>query len=104
MITVIKNGSTFRSNYLSMIGAAFLGLAIVTISDSRTLKNGTKKYKKRKILQGNRIEHPDYIQEKGEKIDYSFYISNQIMNPVKQVLDLEKDKEETNKLFEEFIQ
>ena len=71
---------------------------------SRTLKNGTKKYKKRKILQGDRIEHPDYIQEKGEKIDYSFYISNQIMNPVKQVLDLEKDKEETNKLFEEFIQ
>ena len=32
MITVIKNGSTFRSNYLSMIGAAFLGLAIVAIS------------------------------------------------------------------------
>ena len=32
MITAIKNNSTFRSNYLSMIGAALLGLAIVTIS------------------------------------------------------------------------
>ena len=32
MITAIKNNSTFRSNYLSMIGAALLGLAIVMIS------------------------------------------------------------------------
>ena len=70
---------------------------------SRTLKNGTKKYKKRKILQGDRIEHPDYIKEKSLDIDYSFYISNQIMNPVKQVLDLEKDKDETQTLFDHFI-
>jgi DNA polymerase elongation subunit (family B) len=71
---------------------------------SRTLKNGTKKYKKRKILQGDRIEHPDYIRDQKLMIDYSFYISNQIMNPVKQVLDLEKDKEETTKFFENYIQ
>ena len=50
------------------------------------------KPKPKKVLQGNRIEHPDYIQEKGLKLDYDFYISNQIMNPVKQVLDLEKMK------------
>jgi DNA polymerase elongation subunit (family B) len=66
-------------------------------------KNGNPKFKKRKILQGDRIEHPDYIQEHNLEIDYKFYISNQIMNPVKQVLDLEKDPLETAELFKQFI-
>jgi len=66
-------------------------------------KNGKPKFKKRKILQGNRIEHPDYMKEKNIQIDYSFYISNQIMNPIKQVLDLEKDETETKALFDIFI-
>ena len=66
-------------------------------------KNGKPKFKKRKILQGDRIEHPDYIKEKQLKIDYKFYISNQIMNPVKQVLDLNKSEEETTALFKKFI-
>ena len=66
-------------------------------------KNGKPKFKKRKILQGDRIEHPEYIKEKKLNIDYKFYISNQIMNPVKQVLDLEKNEEETKLLFQEFI-
>ena len=57
------------------------------------------KYKKITILQGDRIEHIDYIKEKQLVLDYEFYISNQIMNPVKQVLDLEMDKEETEKIF-----
>ena len=68
-------------------------------------KSGLRKGQPRekKILQGDRIEHPDYIKEKNIDIDYSFYISNQIMNPVKQVLDLEKEEEETKKLFGPFI-
>jgi DNA polymerase elongation subunit (family B) len=68
-------------------------------------KSGPKKGKPKpkKILQGNRIEHPDYIKEKGLNLDYGFYISNQIMNPVKQVLDLEKDEEETKLFFSKFI-
>jgi len=33
-------------------------------------------------------------------IDYGFYITNQIMNPVKQVLDLRLPSEETEKLFQ----
>ena len=57
------------------------------------------KYKKITILQGDRIEHIDYIKENKLVLDYEFYISNQIMNPVKQVLDLEMDKEETEKIF-----
>ena len=57
------------------------------------------KYKKITILQGDRIEHIDYIKEKQLVLDYEFYISNQIMNPVKQVLDLEMDAKETEKIF-----
>ena len=57
------------------------------------------KYKKITILQGDRIEHVDYIKDKMLPLDYEFYITNQIMNPVKQVLDLEMDEKETEKLF-----
>ena len=57
------------------------------------------KYKKITILQGDRIEHIDFIKEKQLVLDYEFYISNQIMNPVKQVLDLEMDEKETEKIF-----
>ena len=41
-----------------------------------------------KALQGEKIEHPNYIREKNLKIDYSFYITNQIMKPVLQVFSL----------------
>lgn len=43
-------------------------------------------------LQGDKIETPAYIKEKKLKIDYSFYISNQIMKPVQQVFALVLDK------------
>jgi DNA polymerase elongation subunit (family B) len=53
----------------------------------------------KKALQGEKIETPSYIVEKGIKIDYSFYITNQIMKPVQQVfaLVLEKMWEMQNK-------
>jgi len=41
----------------------------------------------------------DYIKDKKLALDYEFYITNQIMNPVKQVLDLEMNPKETEKLF-----
>ena len=45
--------------------------------------------KKEKVkLQGDKIEHPDYIKEHQLKIDYSFYITNQIMKPVQQLFAL----------------
>ena len=50
-------------------------------------------------MQGDRIEHVDYIKAKGLPLDYEFYITNQIMNPVKQVLDLHMDPKETDLLF-----
>ena len=45
---------------------------------------------KQKVLQGNRIEHPDYIRAnpKIAKPDYTFYITNQITKPVLQVYAL----------------
>uniref|UniRef100_A0A6C0JZA2 DNA-directed DNA polymerase n=1 Tax=viral metagenome TaxID=1070528 RepID=A0A6C0JZA2_9ZZZZ len=53
----------------------------------------------KKALQGDKIETPAYIKENNLKIDYSFYITNQIMKPVQQVfaLVLEKMWEMQNK-------
>jgi len=39
-------------------------------------------------LQGDRIEHPDYIIEHDLKPDYEHYITNQIMKPVSQIFGL----------------
>ena len=38
--------------------------------------------------QGDKIEHVDYVKEKGLKPDTEFYISNQIQNPVAQLFAL----------------
>ena len=43
---------------------------------------------KGKKLQGERIETPSFIKEENLKIDYGFYISNQIMKPVIQIYSL----------------
>jgi len=41
-----------------------------------------------KRLQGDKIEHPDFIKEHKLKLDYSIYITNQIMKPIIQVFAL----------------
>jgi DNA polymerase elongation subunit (family B) len=46
----------------------------------------------KKALQGEKIETPTYILEHNLKIDYSFYITNQIMKPVQQVFALVLEK------------
>jgi DNA polymerase elongation subunit (family B) len=46
----------------------------------------------KKALQGEKIETPDFIRENKIKIDYSFYITNQIMKPVQQVFALVLEK------------
>jgi len=48
--------------------------------------------KNKKALQGEKIETPNFIKEQGLKIDYSFYITNQIMKPVQQVFALVLEK------------
>lgn len=42
----------------------------------------------KKALQGERIETPEYITENNVPIDYSFYITNQLMKPILQVFGL----------------
>ena len=46
----------------------------------------------KKALQGEKIETPTYILENGLKIDYSFYITNQIMKPLQQLFALVLEK------------
>ena len=43
---------------------------------------------KGKKLQGEKIETPSFIKQEKLKIDYGFYISNQIMKPVTQIYSL----------------
>jgi DNA polymerase elongation subunit (family B) len=58
----------------------------VDISEKEKKPNGGKG--KEKVLQGDRIEHPDHIRKAGLKPDYEFYITNQIMKPVSQIYAL----------------
>ncbi len=55
-----------------------------------------------KLLQGDMIETPQYIKENKLQVDYLFYLTNQIMNPALQFLEL-VDKDSI-KIFNEFIE
>ena len=46
----------------------------------------------KKALQGEKIETPTFIEENKLKIDYGFYITNQIMKPVQQLFALVLEK------------
>ena len=62
------------------------------------------KLRGQKILQGEKIEHPDYIVENNLKLDYMFYITNQIMLPAIQFLELVTAKpEDATILFNDLI-
>jgi len=56
-----------------------------------------------KMLLGDMIEHPEYIKENKLKIDYLFYLTNQIMNPLIQFLELMMDSGEAKRLFDDYI-
>jgi DNA polymerase elongation subunit (family B) len=63
----------------------------VEINDNE-IKNAKRlKGKEEKILQGDKIEHPDYIQKHKLNVDYKFYLNNQIMNPTVQFLEIVMD-------------
>ncbi len=55
-----------------------------------------------KLLQGDMIETPKFIKEQKLELDYLFYLTNQIMNPALQFLEL-VDKHAVE-IFNEFIQ
>jgi DNA polymerase elongation subunit (family B) len=61
--------------------------------------------------QGDKIEHIDYVKEKGLKPDTAFYITNQIQNPVAQLfalaienLDGYKPKTDYKKMMAEYME
>jgi len=56
----------------------------------------------KKALQGDRIETPGFITSNGLKIDYLFYLTNQIIKPVSQILDL-KNNYDISEIFEIII-
>ncbi len=58
---------------------------------------------KNKMLQGDKVEHPDFIIQNNLKIDYLFYLTNQIMNPAIQFLELQMKPAEAEKIFTNFI-
>lgn len=53
--------------------------------------------KEKKALQGDKIETPDFIIERRLKIDYGFYVSNQLMKPICQFLGLALEEMWKNK-------
>lgn len=57
---------------------------------------------RKNMLQGDRIEHPDYIIENNLRVDYLFYLTNQIMKPTIQFLELLVDDPEG--MFKEAIE
>lgn len=59
------------------------------------------KESKKKLLQSEIIEHPEYVKENKLKIDYLHYLTNQIMNPALQFLELIIDK--PKEIFTELI-
>jgi len=44
--------------------------------------------KAKNMLQGERIETPQFIKEHNLQIDYRFYLTNQVMKPVSQIFEL----------------
>ena len=54
-----------------------------------------------KLLQGDIIEHPEFIVENKFKIDYNYYLTNQIEKPVFQIFELVMDKPE--KIIEDMV-
>jgi DNA polymerase elongation subunit (family B) len=58
-------------------------------------------YKEKKLLQADATEHPSYVIENKLEIDYLHYLTNQIMNPTIQFLELIIDN--PKKIFDEYI-
>ena len=72
------------------------------INEAREENKG--KMKCMDILQGNYIETPTFIMENDLKIDYTFYITNQIQKPVSQIFELEKGYDNISDVFKKLIQ
>lgn len=60
----------------------------VEINENEVKSKKKSQGKEDRVLQGDKIEHPDYIQKSKLQVDYKFYLTNQIMNPTCQFLEI----------------
>jgi hypothetical protein len=60
----------------------------VEINENEVKSKKKSQGKEDRVLQGDKIEHPDYIQKSKLQVDYKFYLTNQIMNPTVQFLEI----------------
>lgn len=70
-------------------------------SMSKTIKYALLDYYKPRVLQGDCVEHPSYIRENNLRVDFLFYLTNQIQNPTVQFLELLVDN--PNEIFNQAI-
>ena len=66
-------------------------------------KHSIKSKNKTKVLQGDLIEHPDYVIKNNLKIDYLYYLEHQIINPASQILELMISAKQVENIFKKFI-
>lgn len=71
----------------------------VEINEDAVKSKKRSQGKEDKVLQGDKIEHPDFIEKNKLNVDYKFYLTNQIMNPTCQFLEIVMDNPE--KMFDE---
>lgn len=60
--------------------------------------------KKVKTLQGDMIETPEYILEHGLEIDYKFYLTNKMKEPILEILEMDYSKEKVKEIFNKLIE
>ena len=60
--------------------------------------------RKKRVLQGQLVEHPEYVINNKLKMDYLYYLEHQIIEPASQFLELLMSKRKVDKLFEIFVE
>ena len=63
-----------------------------------------EKGKKVKILQGEKIETPEYILEHNLEIDYKFYLTNKLKVPLEEILMMKYSKDKTKEIYNKLIE
>jgi DNA polymerase elongation subunit (family B) len=109
---IVLDAEGNEQNFIN-IGHVMLAQRIIKEKRSTTIQMNDRvpyayievpKLRGQKQLQGNMIEHPDYIIENNLKLDYMFYITNQIREPCSQFLELLVDKkEQAYEIFDDLI-
>ena len=109
---IVLDAEGNEQNFIN-IGHVMLAQRIIKEKRSTTIQMNDRvpyayievpKLRGQKQLQGNMIEHPDYIVENNLKLDYMFYITNQIREPCSQFLALLVDKpSDVDEIFNDLI-